>query len=194
MRFSSKFCTVASCAVLLSALSACSTVSDVKSNGTLASDSTKVLALQKRESALEARERLLAQREANIQTIPASSSHTAGLTPPNAKPGQCFTKIFTPAKYRTVTERKLLEEAGQRFLQAISQAASVYWFLKHLKSYRLFLLPIRLLLKEYWLSLPLRSWFRYLQLTLTKLGTCNLRQRNYSRTSDSCSSLQSTRQ
>jgi len=114
MRFSSKFCTVASCAVLLSALSACSTVSDVKSNGSLASDSTKVLALQKRESALEARERLLAQREAKIQTIPASASasHTAGLTPPNAKPGQCFTKIFTPAKYRTVTERKLIEEAG----------------------------------------------------------------------------------
>ena len=116
MRFSSKFCTVASCAVLLSALSACSTVSDVKSNGSLASDSTKALALQKRESALEARERLLVQREAKIQTIPASApaSHTAGLTPPNAKPGQCFTKIFTPAKYRTVTERKLIEEAGQR--------------------------------------------------------------------------------
>ena len=58
---------------------------------------------------------MLAQREANLRAPAAAlGSHTAGLTPPNAKPGQCFTKIITPAKYKTVTERKMLEEAGQR--------------------------------------------------------------------------------
>jgi len=88
-RFTSKFCTAASCAVLLTALSACSTVSDVKSNGSIAADSGKSLALSKRESALESRERLLAQREANLRAPAAArGSHTAGLTPPNAKPGQ----------------------------------------------------------------------------------------------------------
>ncbi len=118
-RFSSHFCTVASCAVLLSALSACSTVSGVKDNGMVTSDSTQAMALKQRESALDARERMLAEKEASLTMVPASSKspvgHSAGLTPPDAKPGQCFTKIFTPAKYRTVNERKLVEEAGQRF-------------------------------------------------------------------------------
>ncbi len=111
---SSKFCTVASCAVILSALSACSTGSSVRDSDLITSDSSTAVA------ALDARERLLDQREANLRIMPASStssmasSATAGLTPPNAKPGQCFTKIFTPAKYRTVSEKQMVEEAGQR--------------------------------------------------------------------------------
>lgn len=113
--FSSKFCTVASCAVLLTALSACSTVSDVKNNGAVNADAAKISALSARESALNARERLLSQKEAKLREIPASSNIAdSSLTPPNAKPGQCFTKIFTPAKYRTVTERQLASEASQK--------------------------------------------------------------------------------
>jgi len=106
-RFSSKFCTVASCAVILSALSACSTGAK---DGLITSGSDS---LSGRAAALDARERALAAKEANLSIVPASS-RISSLTPPNAKPGQCFTKIFTPAKYRTVTEKQVAEEAGQR--------------------------------------------------------------------------------
>jgi len=99
----------ASCAVLVSALSACST--GVKNTGSITSGSAD---LSDRISALDARERALAAKEARLAEIPASSSHASSLTPPNAQPGQCFTKIIVPAKYRTVTERKIAEEAGQR--------------------------------------------------------------------------------
>jgi len=34
--------------------------------------------------------------------------------PPGAKPGQCFTRIWIPPQYQTVSERILVEEAGER--------------------------------------------------------------------------------
>ncbi len=34
--------------------------------------------------------------------------------PPNARAGQCFTKVAVPPEYETVTERKLLSEASER--------------------------------------------------------------------------------
>lgn len=115
LRLSSKFTTVASCAVLMSVLSACSTSSGIKNQGVFNSSSTSAqeLALQKREAALMARESMLAKQEANMTIVPASA--TSNLTPPNAKPGQCFTKILTPAKYRTITERKVAQEAGEEY-------------------------------------------------------------------------------
>ena len=109
--FSSKFCTVASCAVILTALSACST--GAKDSGLINSGSADALALKSRAAELDARERALQAKESNLAIIPASS-RISSLTPPNAKPGQCFTKIFTPAKYRTVTEKQLAEEASQK--------------------------------------------------------------------------------
>jgi len=110
-RFSSRFCTVASCAVILTALSACST--GAKDNGLLTSGSASAQSLKNRAAELDARERAIAAQEANLSVVPASS-RISSLTPPNAKPGQCFTKIYTAAKYRTVTEKQLAEEAGQR--------------------------------------------------------------------------------
>ncbi len=111
-RFSSRLFTAASCAVLVSALSACSTVSD---KGLISdSGSADAIALKSRASELDARERALAAKEARLAIIPASSKADSSLTPPNAKPGQCFTKIIIPAKYRTINERQVVEEAGQR--------------------------------------------------------------------------------
>lgn len=112
-RFSSKLLTAASCAVIVAALSACST-SGVKDKGLTTSDSADAMALKSRASELDARERMLAAKEAKLAIAPASSSMQSSLTPPNAKPGQCFTKIINPPKYRTVTERQVVEEAGQR--------------------------------------------------------------------------------
>lgn len=113
-RLSSKLLTAASCAVLVSALSACSTT-DVKDKGLITSSSADAIALKSRASELDARERALAAKEAKLALAPAAAhSLQSSLTPPNAKPGQCFTKIIIPAKYKTVTERQLVEEAGQR--------------------------------------------------------------------------------
>lgn len=36
------------------------------------------------------------------------------LVPPNAKPGQCFTRIWNPPKYETVTSRQMVEESSER--------------------------------------------------------------------------------
>src|SRR5262245_56294668 len=34
--------------------------------------------------------------------------------PPNAKPGECYAKVYVPATYKTVTERVLVREASER--------------------------------------------------------------------------------
>ena len=34
--------------------------------------------------------------------------------PPNALPGECYSKVFIPPQYRTVTEKRLLKEASER--------------------------------------------------------------------------------
>jgi len=36
------------------------------------------------------------------------------LTPPNAKAGECYAKVVVPAKYRTVEERVLVQEASNK--------------------------------------------------------------------------------
>ncbi len=38
------------------------------------------------------------------------------LFPPNAKPGQCFARVFVPPKYKTVTQEVLMKEGGSRLL------------------------------------------------------------------------------
>ncbi len=111
-RITSTFCTLASCAVLMTALSACTTS---PSKGLITPDAGS--SLSGLEQKLKARELMLDQREAKLRSMPtaqAAMDHSSSLTPPNAKPGQCFTKILTPAKYRTVTEKQMVEEAGQR--------------------------------------------------------------------------------
>ena len=36
------------------------------------------------------------------------------LLPPGAQPGQCFTRVWLPPQYKTVTEKRLVQEAGER--------------------------------------------------------------------------------
>ncbi|HHH18932.1 MAG TPA: peptidoglycan-binding protein [Campylobacterales bacterium] len=36
------------------------------------------------------------------------------LTPPDAKPGECYAKVMIPAKYKTVQERVLVQEASEK--------------------------------------------------------------------------------
>ena len=43
-----------------------------------------------------------------------AQSATDDLFPPNAKPGECYTRVFVPATYKTVTEEVLVKEASSR--------------------------------------------------------------------------------
>ncbi len=105
---------LASLAVLLS-VSACSSSGD-KVVGTDNSDMLRQLearqaALSTQEAELKAREAALANR-ASAQ--PVSVGANGEMLPPGAKPGQCFTRVWMPPSYKTVSTRKLVSEAGER--------------------------------------------------------------------------------
>ncbi len=132
MKITKNIGALATAAVVVASLSACSTADKVKDG--VGSVGDKVLGgsdplsaqrskLESQAAALSAREAALAQREAqlaNKTTTVASAggvdaNYGAGdLLPPHAKPGQCFTRLWVPAKYETISERILVEEAGER--------------------------------------------------------------------------------
>lgn len=67
-------------------------------------------ALSTQEAELKAREAALAN-SASAQPVSAAGSE---LFPPNARPGECYTRVFQPATYKTTSEKKLISEAGER--------------------------------------------------------------------------------
>lgn len=89
------FTTVASVAVVVAALSGCSSF-----GGKQSEVSTKLPAPSLPSVA--------------AATPAAMSAADDSLVPPNAKPGQCFTRVWNPPKYETVTTRQLVEDAGER--------------------------------------------------------------------------------
>ena len=119
---------------MVAALSACSTANKLKSGVagaastvTGSDDAAKVAKkakqLESREAALAARTTEIERREALLAKaanqpatkVAAGSNYGAGdLLPPGANPGQCFTRLWVPPKYQTVTERILVEEEGER--------------------------------------------------------------------------------
>ena len=48
--------------------------------------------------------------------VPVSSAYSnpGELFPPNARPGECYTRVFQPPQYKTSTERVLVSEPGER--------------------------------------------------------------------------------
>ena len=136
MKLARSIGTVASAAVIIASMSACSTMGKmkdgaadaVKSAGDMVAgeDSmmdekskmleTKEADLMARAAELDKRESMLAaQAQAAPTKVAAGSNYGAGdLLPPGAKPGQCFTRLWVPPKYDTVTERILVEEAAER--------------------------------------------------------------------------------
>jgi len=104
----------ASLAVLLS-VTACGS-SGTKVVGDDNSDMLRQLearqaALASQEAELKAREAALANRS-GAQAVSAAGG--SELLPPNAKPGQCFTRVWMPPQYKSVSTRKLVSEAGER--------------------------------------------------------------------------------
>ncbi len=81
-------------------------------------DAEQLRLMEAKEAKLAQREAALSERENSLRTAAAMPVSNAGgssdLLPPNAAPGQCFTRIWMEPQYETVAERKLLAEAGER--------------------------------------------------------------------------------
>lgn len=127
---------LASAAVVVASLSACSTADKMKDGVTGAagdlvtggedamSEKSKMLesqaaALNARAAELDKRESMLAEKSSAMADTggvkSAGSNFGAGdLLPPGAKPGQCFTRLWVPPKYETISERILVEEEAER--------------------------------------------------------------------------------
>jgi hypothetical protein len=45
--------------------------------------------------------------------LAVANAENTVLTPPDAKPGECYAKVMSPAKFETVTEQVLVKEAGE---------------------------------------------------------------------------------
>ena len=103
----------ASLAVLLS-VTACSSSGGKAVGG---DNSDMLRQLEARQAALSTQEAELKAREAALANSASAQPVSAGgseLLPPNAQPGQCFTRVWMPPKYKSVSTRKLVSEAGER--------------------------------------------------------------------------------
>ncbi len=105
-------------------LGACSTVDD-KGTGAMDQDTAaRVKALKSKEAALRTREQELASRESTFAaressgtTAPAGAISMAsgnGLLPPNARPGECYARIWHAPTYKTITEKVVTRPESER--------------------------------------------------------------------------------
>ena len=115
MKMSKHLGALASVAVMLS-VAACSSTSSKVGNGVDNADMLKQL--EARQAQLSSQEAELQRREAALASSSAAGNlqYAGGsdLLPPNANPGQCFTRLWIPPQYKTVSEKKLVSEAGER--------------------------------------------------------------------------------
>ncbi len=130
MKLTKNVATLASVAVIVASMTACSTSSKVTDAVSAKSKSSgeaviaeKTQLLESKEAALQARAAELDKRESALarNSTVASATKSAGanfgagdLLPPGAKPGQCFTRLWVPPQYDTISDRILVEEAGER--------------------------------------------------------------------------------
>lgn len=106
----------ASLVVLLS-VAACGSSGDKIESGNINELEAKQAALEARERELNKQASDLAAQQASLSSS-SSSSHamavSAGLLPPHAKPGECYTRVWQPPTYKTQSEQRLLSEASER--------------------------------------------------------------------------------
>ncbi len=111
-------------AVVISLTTACSTNPTATTSGTASSleqeYAAKLKALEEKEAMLSKREQELASAREEMASSQAESSASAAamsadaMLPPNAKAGQCYARIWVPPRFRTVTERVLKRDEGER--------------------------------------------------------------------------------
>ena len=104
-------------------LGACSTT-DGASSGADTDTAARLAELKRQEAALAAREAALATRESSIAqsggatgSAGAANVFAAGggeMLPPNARPGECWARVWKAPTYKTVTERVLTKQASER--------------------------------------------------------------------------------
>jgi len=127
---------LASTAVIVASLSACSTAGKMKDGVAGAAGSvmegggeatammdekskmldSQAAELNARAAELDKRESMLAEQSTamNASKQPGANYGAGDLLPPGAKPGQCFTRLWVPPRYETISERILVEEEGER--------------------------------------------------------------------------------
>jgi len=98
-------------AVLLSVTACSSSGSKVDAD---AEFNARQAQLEQREADIRQREAALAnaKQQPAVQATPVAGG--ADLLPPKASPGQCFTRVWRPAEYRDVQDRKLVSEASEK--------------------------------------------------------------------------------
>lgn len=119
---SKRILTAASVVVLVALTGACSNNKATTASSASAVNKeyqSKLRALEEREAALMAKEQSLASQSSVVQEAPAAPAHamTASgdtLLPPNAKPGECYARIWLPPKFKTITEKVLSKAEGER--------------------------------------------------------------------------------
>ncbi|MEQ8204830.1 MAG: peptidoglycan-binding domain-containing protein [Woeseia sp.] len=106
--------------VITATTAGCSSMANDSTYAVGSNDAASMVELQaanRRVSELESRlaesdRRLSASQAADTRAI--SGNADVSLFPPNPKPGQCYARVLTPAKYRTISERVLVRDASER--------------------------------------------------------------------------------
>ncbi len=120
---STRIITAASVALLVAMTGACSnnkaTTSAASASAAEKEYEAKLRALQEREAALASKESSLqAQQNAASSATQAAPEPVAmagdSLLPPNARPGECYARVWIPPKFRTVTEKVLAKAEGEK--------------------------------------------------------------------------------
>ncbi len=117
--------TAASVALLVAMTGACSnnkaTTSAASASAAEKEYEAKLRALKEREAALAAKESAIQAAASSQKAAPAPAPAPApvamagdSLLPPNARPGECYARVWVPPKFRTVTEKVLKKAEGEK--------------------------------------------------------------------------------
>ncbi len=75
---------------------------------------SKEAMLAEKERALQARAEELAKQKSAAPAPAAVATDDGHMLPPNAKPGECYARVWVPPKYKTITEKVVKKEASSR--------------------------------------------------------------------------------
>ncbi len=105
---------LASVAVMMTVAACGSTGKNVSGNA----EASLQQQLDASQAQLSAQSKQLQSAEAKLAAAQAAGGSgnygASDLLPPGANPGQCFTRVWLPPQYKTVSEKRLVQEAGER--------------------------------------------------------------------------------
>lgn len=109
-------------AIVTALLSGCSTLGeqDTQLQAKLDALESQRQELLKRQESLNAQAAQIEQDRQNVAATAATApenitmASASGLLPPNARPGECYSRIWQPPQYKTVSKRVVKREASER--------------------------------------------------------------------------------